>query len=99
MAAVYRTSLGLLGLLLALTAVLIHFQQECQTEREERRASKFNDHYQPDMTDCQAEIEFFKTESQKVSVTLGNSLNSQPLSVKYLIKVLSSHCCNGCPAL
>ena len=72
MAAVYRKCLAFLGLLLPLAAVLIHFHLECLREREEFRVNKFNIHYQPDQTDCKAEIEFFKTESKLVSVHLGN---------------------------
>ena len=64
--------LASLCILVALTAVLLHCQLECEREREERLAQKFNSEYHPDQTDCQAQIQFFKTDSRLVSVSLGN---------------------------
>ena len=62
-----------LSLLPALLAVIFYFQLECSREREERLGRKFNEEYQPEQSDCQAEIGFFKTDSGLVSVTLGKS--------------------------
>ena len=62
-----------LSLLLVLLAVIFYFQLECIREREGRLRRKFNAEYQPEQSDCQAEIGFFKTESGLVSVTLGKS--------------------------
>ena len=60
-------------LLLPLLAVVFYFQLECTREREEKLNKKFNADYHPEQTDCQGEIEFFKTDTGLVSVTLGNS--------------------------
>ena len=64
---------SLLSLLLPLLAVLFYFHLECIKEREEKLRNKFHAEYHPEQTDCQGEIEFFKTEAGQVSVTLGNS--------------------------
>ena len=69
---------SLLSLLLPLLAVLFYFHLECIREREEKLKNKFHAEYLPEQTDCQGEIEFFKTETGLVSVTLGNNSSWLP---------------------
>ena len=82
---------SLLCLLIPVLAVVFYFHLECAREREERLRNKFHPEYQPELTDCQAEIEFFNTEAGQVSVTLGNFVQSSSIRVKVSVSRSGVH--------
>ena len=70
-----------LYLLVPLVAVLLYFQLQCWREREEFLRTKFNEEYQPDLTDCQAEIQYrkFNSGEEEVSTHLGGGRREREL--------------------
>ena len=56
---------------LSIGSILLYLHVECQRELEEKNSDKFNDVYNPDETDCVAELPFVKAGTESVDINLG----------------------------
>ena len=58
-----------------MTGVLLVCHLECEREREQYLSDKFQPHYQPDLTDCSAELSFV-TPTDSVYYEAGQSVGN-----------------------
>ena len=68
-----------------LAAVLVFFHLECSKEKEEAFRNKFNDEYNPEVTDCSSALSFMDGDLLTIKLGLLNYILFSFISV--LVKV------------